>query len=61
MEFFNEHHHHIIKDGQLWGTLEPCVFTHPRQWTDNERTFIETLLPLLGDHVKTFVTKEQTI
>jgi len=54
-------HGHIIKDGQLWGTLEPCVFTHPRQWTDNERIFIETLLPLLADHVKRFVTKEQTI
>jgi len=54
-------HGHIIKDGQLWGTLEPCVFTHSRQWTENERIFIETLLPLLADHVKTFVMKGQTI
>ena len=51
-------HGHIVEDGQLWGTLEPCVFTHPRQWTENERIFIETLLPLLVDHVKTFVMKE---
>jgi GAF domain-containing protein len=51
-------HGHIVKDGQLWGTLEPCVFNHPRQWTQNERTFIETLLPMLADHVQTFVIKE---
>lgn len=54
-------HAHIIKDGQLWGTLEPCVFNHPRQWTQNERIFIETLLPLLADHVITFVRKQPTI
>ncbi len=54
-------HGHIIQDGQLWGTLEPCVFNHPRQWTKDERIFIESLLPLLANHVKTFVTKEETI
>jgi GAF domain-containing protein len=51
-------HAHIIKDGQLWGTLERCVFNHPRQWTSDQRTFIETLLPLLADHVQTFVRKQ---
>jgi GAF domain-containing protein len=54
-------HGHIIQDGRLWGTLEPCVFDHPRQWTETEQTFIETLLPLLADHVKKFVTNEQMI
>ena len=48
-------HGHIIKDEQLWGTLEPCVFNSPRQWTENERTFIETLLPMLADYVQKFI------
>lgn len=52
-------HGHIVKDQQLWGTLEPCVFDHPREWTENERNFIEALLPLLANHVKDFITKEQ--
>ncbi len=50
-------HAHIVKNRQLWGTLEPCVFNHPRQWTPDQQTFIETLLPLLADHVQTFVNE----
>jgi GAF domain-containing protein len=52
-------HGHIVKDNMLWGTLEPCVFDHPREWTESEREFIEALLPLIANHVKEFVTKEQ--
>lgn len=50
-------HAHIVKDGQLWGILEPCVFDHSRQWTEDERQFIESLLPPLADHVIKFVNK----
>lgn len=49
-------HGHIIKHGQLWGTLEPCIFDHPRQWTNDEQVFIETLLPILADYVEKFIT-----
>ncbi|CAF3035356.1 unnamed protein product [Rotaria socialis] len=52
-------HGHIVQDGVLWGTLEPCVFDHPRQWTEDEHIFIETLLPLLANYVKEYVTKLQ--
>ncbi|CAF2156979.1 unnamed protein product [Rotaria magnacalcarata] len=52
-------HGHIVQDGVLWGTLEPCVFDHPRQWTEDEHIFIETLLPLLASHVKEYVMKLQ--
>ncbi|CAF3314563.1 unnamed protein product [Rotaria socialis] len=52
-------HGHIIQDGILWGTLEPCVFDHPGQWTQNEHIFIENLLSLLPNHVKEYVMKVQ--
>ncbi|CAF1931061.1 unnamed protein product [Rotaria magnacalcarata] len=45
-------HGHIIQDGILWGTLEPCVFDHPGQWTQDEHIFIDNLLSLLPNHVK---------
>ncbi|CAF4378714.1 unnamed protein product [Rotaria magnacalcarata] len=52
-------HGHIVQDGALWGTLKPCVFDHPHQWTGDEHIFIETLLPLLANHVKEYVMKLQ--
>jgi GAF domain-containing protein len=51
-------HGHIVQDGQLWGTLQPCVFGQPCEWTEADRTFIETLLPLLADPIKEFIQNE---
>ena len=53
-------HAHIVKNGQLWGTLEPSVFDSPREWTDDEKIFIESLLPRLAEHVQRFILYEET-
>lgn len=38
-------HAHIFHEGELRGILQPCLFGQPRRWTDQEKSFIESLLP----------------
>jgi GAF domain-containing protein len=49
-------HAHIQQDGQLWGVLQPCIFGHPRVWTEYERMVInkivEKITPLTVHYVK---------
>jgi GAF domain-containing protein len=49
-------HAHIRQDGQLWGILQPCIFDHPRIWTEYERVVINNLVekitPIAVDYVK---------
>ncbi|MCC5645723.1 GAF domain-containing protein [Nostoc sp. CHAB 5824] len=37
-------HAHIRQDNQLWGILQPCIFGHPRIWTEYERMVINNLV-----------------
>lgn len=48
-------HAPIHGDGKLWGILQPCVFGQPRQWTDEEKAQIESILPRLQPVVANFV------
>ena len=48
-------HAHIQQDGQLWGILQPCIFGHPRHWTDDEKAGIEAILPKLQPVIAEFV------
>jgi len=49
-------HAHIRQDNQLWGILQPCIFGHPRIWTEYERMVINNLVqkitPLTVSYVK---------
>jgi GAF domain-containing protein len=49
-------HAHIRQDGQLWGILQPCIFGHPRIWTEYERgvinNLVEKITPFAVDYVK---------
>ncbi|MHC5598201.1 MAG: GAF domain-containing protein [Nostoc sp.] len=49
-------HAHIRQDDQLWGILQPCIFGHPRIWTEYERVVINNLVekitPIAVDYVK---------
>ncbi|MFN6483897.1 MULTISPECIES: GAF domain-containing protein [unclassified Nostoc] len=49
-------HAHIRQDGQLWGILQPCIFGHPRIWTEYERgvinNLVEKITPLTVSYVK---------
>ncbi|MDZ8139832.1 MAG: GAF domain-containing protein [Nostoc sp. DedQUE04] len=49
-------HAHIRQDGQLWGILQPCIFGHPRIWTEYERVVINNLVekitPIAVSYVK---------
>lgn len=54
-------HAHVVQDGQLWGVLEPAVFHSPREWTQREKMFVESLLPILAEHVRRFVLDEEML
>ncbi|WP_017651928.1 GAF domain-containing protein [Fortiea contorta] len=49
-------HAHICDDGQLWGVLQPCIFNHPRIWTEYERevinNIVEKIAPLTVAYIK---------
>jgi GAF domain-containing protein len=49
-------HAHLCQNGQLWGILQPCIFDHPRNWSDTDRAVItqltQTLTPIVVDYVK---------
>jgi GAF domain-containing protein len=41
-------HAPIYQDGQLYGILEPCVFGHPRAWTESDRQITAFVQEKLG-------------
>jgi GAF domain-containing protein len=49
-------HAHLCQDDQLWGILQPCIFGHPRLWSDADRLTIaqvtERLTPIVIDYVR---------
>ena len=50
-------HAHVTGEGQLWAVLQPCLFGQPRHWTDDEKTQIEAILPLLQPVIADFVSQ----
>ncbi|MEH1961275.1 MAG: GAF domain-containing protein [Nostoc sp.] len=48
-------HAHIRQDGQLWGILQPCIFGHPRIWTEYERVVINNLVEKITPFVVSYV------
>jgi GAF domain-containing protein len=51
-------HAHLVQDDKLWGILQPAIFGRPRQWSAQDRAFIEALLPVVTPIVKAYI--EQT-
>jgi GAF domain-containing protein len=49
-------HAHITQDGVLWGILQPCVFNHPRVWSEFDRSVIHQLTERLRSPVIGYVT-----
>jgi GAF domain-containing protein len=51
-------HAHLCHQNQLWGILQPCMFNHPRVWSEFDREIIssveEKLTPVVVDYVKQF-------
>lgn len=49
-------HAHLRQDSRLWGILQPCVFKHPRVWSEFDRALIdqvvEQLTPIAIAYVK---------
>ncbi|AFY47941.1 GAF domain-containing protein [Nostoc sp. PCC 7524] len=49
-------HAHLCHDGQLWGILQPCIFSQKRVWSQSDRamvTQLETkLIPLVINYVQ---------
>lgn len=60
LEFEREHfghraliHAHIYQDDLLYGVLQPCVFGHPRRWSELDRWIIKQM----SDRLKPFVVR----
>jgi GAF domain-containing protein len=48
-------HAHVVQDGLLWAILQPCIFGHPRQWSQFDRTVIDQVLEALKPLVLRYV------
>jgi GAF domain-containing protein len=48
-------HAHIRQNNQLWGILQPCVFGHPRIWTEYERVVINNLVQKITPFAVSYV------
>jgi GAF domain-containing protein len=48
-------HAHICQDGVLYGILQPCLFGHPRVWSDSDRSVISQMLERLKPYVLQYV------
>jgi GAF domain-containing protein len=48
-------HAHLSDAGQLWGILQPCLFDHPRIWSEFDRTVTPQLIPNLTPIVVRYV------
>jgi GAF domain-containing protein len=48
-------HAHIRQDNQLWGILQPCIFDHPRIWTEYEREVINNLVQKITPFAVSYV------
>jgi len=48
-------HAHVAEDGLLWAILQPCIFGHPRQWSQFDRTVISQVLEALKPLVLRYV------
>lgn len=44
-------HAHICQDQVLWGILQPCIFGHPRVWSESDRVIIHQLTEMLQPYV----------
>lgn len=53
-------HAHLCDQNQLWGVLQPCVFEHPRQWSETDHEIIHYLIPRLTPLVIQYVTETIT-
>jgi GAF domain-containing protein len=40
-------HAHLCQDEQLWGILQPCIFGHPRIWTQSEKEMMHQIVELV--------------
>ncbi len=40
-------HAHLCCKNELWGVLQPCVFSHPRYWTQTEQLAIEKIVQVI--------------
>jgi GAF domain-containing protein len=46
-------HAHICQEGVLYGILQPCIFGHPRIWSERDRAIIAQVI----DKVRPFVVR----
>ncbi|PSB17028.1 GAF domain-containing protein [filamentous cyanobacterium CCP1] len=48
-------HAHLCHTERLWGILQPCIFNHPRSWSEADRHLINHLIAALTPIVVQYV------
>lgn len=48
-------HGHLCLEQKLWGVLQPCVFDHPRQWSQRDRQLIKQVVGWLAPLTREYV------
>lgn len=48
-------HAHIAENGVLWGILQPCMFGHPRVWSEFDRSVVNQLTERLRSPIISYV------
>jgi len=51
-------HAHLCQHDQLWGILQPCVFEHPRAWSESDQNLIHYLVNRLTPFAIQYVTEK---
>lgn len=54
-------HGHLCEDGKLWGIWQPCVFNHPRHWSEGDRQIMETIVNRTTPLIKKYVQESLRI
>lgn len=62
-EFFKHRaliHAPVYQDGKLYAIVEPCVFDHPRQWTDSDRSVTAQIQTRIAPLVVSYLAELQS-
>ncbi|PSB02935.1 GAF domain-containing protein [Merismopedia glauca] len=54
-------HAHLCHKNQLWGVLQPCVFSQPRIWSESDRQFITAIAHLAKPLVIEYVQRHLSL
>lgn len=54
-------HAHLCLDDQLWGVLQPCIFSYPRVWTQSEKDLIHQITEIITPIAVKFINSQSEL